>query len=250
MGTWIRNERTFSGLLEWTATAPEDFLPYIERVKQRLPTDDDVDRPEETRTLKIDGYFMEGGRIALVYQCSRQPVDLHDILVNLNKPSGDDRRALSRIIVTQVRSLLVHFLFQHPALRTQSFVFFGDEKPDLTKPYILDWACSSSPGMYQHPEYAGSSHWFCEIWSLMMILSEIAEWRPLDGGFRDEKELLKMKVERKKLVTNPDWKGAPTAEIFQYGFGFIEKDWQSLEQVTRWDVKRFYDGLCALLAPV
>jgi hypothetical protein len=55
------------------------------------------------------------------------------------------------------------------------------------------------------------------------VLSEIAEWRLADGTFQDESELLKMKLERKQ-VTDPNWKGSRTAEIFQCGFGFLEKD--------------------------
>ena len=249
MGTWTRNGRSFSGLLEWTATAPEAFLPCVESVKERIPTDDDIYRQEETHTLKIDGHFSEGGRIALVYRCPQQRTDLRDILLNIPKPTPDDRRALSRIIATQIRSLHVHFRLRHPALRTQSFVFLG-AKPDLTKPYILDWACSSSPSMYQHPEYPGKPSWYCEAWSLMMILSEIAEWQPLDGGYREEAELLRKKLERKKLVMDPEWKGAATAKIFRYGFGNLEKNRHTLEQFSTWDVKRFYDGLCELLAPL
>jgi hypothetical protein len=81
----------------------------------------------------------------------------------------------------------------------------------------------------------------------MMVLSEIAEWRPLDRAFRDEAELRSRKLERKQLVTSPGWKGAMTAEIFKYGFGFLEKDRNTLEQYSRWDVKQFYDRLCELL---
>jgi len=148
----------------------------------------------------------------------------------------------------------------HPGLRTESFVFFGDaaaEKPDLTKPYVLGWARPPSTDMYRHPEYQAdkSSLWFYHVWSLMMVLSEIAEWRPLDtcrafqDKDKDKEELLRRKMERKQLVTKPDWKGAPTAEIFQYGLGFLEKDHHTLEGYNRWDIKRFYDKLCELLGP-
>ena len=116
----------------------------------------------------------------------RQPMDLRDVLQKVGKPSGDDRRVLSRIIATQVRSLHVHLQLHHTALRTESFVFFGDaEKPDLTKPYVLDWARPSSPDMYQHPEYqADKPLWFYQVWSLMMVLSEMAARRSISrqGG--------------------------------------------------------------------
>lgn len=245
MGTWLqKGGQAAVGLLEWTTVEPNVFLAYLEDVAERIPTGGN--RLEEIHTLKIHGIFHEGPRTALVYQCSQQPADLRDVLFKVQKPSGEDRRALSRIIATQVRSLYVHFQLRHPGLRTESFVFFGN---DLTKPYVLDWARSPSSDIYQHPEYqADKSPWFYQAWSLMMVLSEIAEWRPLDR-FQDKEELLKRKLERKQLVTSLDWKGAPTAEIFKYGFGFLEKDHHTLEGYSRWDIKRFYDTLCELLAP-
>ncbi|KAJ9131296.1 hypothetical protein NKR23_g11788 [Pleurostoma richardsiae] len=58
--------------------------------------------------------------------------------------------------------------------------------------------------MYQHPEYqVDKSLWFYQVWSLMMVLSEIPEWRPLDGEGQDKAELLKKKWERKRLVMSP-----------------------------------------------
>ncbi len=84
----------------------------------------------------------------------------------------------------------------------------------------------------------------------MMILSEIAEWRPVDRAFTDEEDLRTKKVERARLVARPEWKGAATAEIFEFGFGILlERDVHMLEKYSRWDVKRFYDKLCALLGP-
>jgi hypothetical protein len=135
MGDWLRKDgQTVMGLLEWTTAAP-NIGAYLVVVEERVPTDGN--RPEEIHTLKVDGFFSEG---------PRPPTDLRDVLLKVPKPSGDDRRALSRIIATQVRSLYVHFQLYHMALRTDSFVFFGDaEKPDLTKPYVLDWTRPSSP---------------------------------------------------------------------------------------------------------
>ncbi len=60
--------------------------------------------------------------------------------------------------------------------------------------------------------------------------------------------MLSKKLERKKMVINPNWKSAPTAEIFQYGFGFLEKNHDTLEQLSWRDIKRFFGKLCALLA--
>ncbi|KAG7429821.1 hypothetical protein Forpi1262_v009258 [Fusarium oxysporum f. sp. raphani] len=107
------------------------------------------------------------------------------------------------------------------------------------------------PEMYQHPEYqAEKPLWSYQVWSLMMVLSEITEWQPLDKAFQDDAELRSRKLERKRLATSPGWNGAMTAEIFQYGFGFLEKDRNTLEEYSEWEVKRFYDELCKLLEPL
>lgn len=104
--------------------------------------------------------------------------------------------------------------------------------------------------MYQHLDYqADKPLWFYQVWSLIMVLSEVAEWQPLDRTSQDRTELSRRQIERKQLVTSPDWKGALTAEIFKFGFGFLEKDCHTLEQYSRWYVGRFYDKLCELLAP-
>ncbi|KAJ4108309.1 hypothetical protein NW760_003375 [Fusarium oxysporum] len=229
IGTWSRGEHTSPGLIEWTTAVPEALKPYLATVQERIPTDEN--RPEETRTL---------------------PTDLRDGISRIQKPSSEDRRALGRIIATQVRSLYVQFQIHHPALRTESFVFFGDpNRPDFTKPYILDWGRQALPEMYQHPEYqAEKPLWSYQVWSLMMVLSEIAEWQPLDKAFQDDAELRSRKLERKRLATSPGWNGAMTAEIFQYGFGFLEKDRNTLEEYSEWEVKRFYDELCKLLEPL
>jgi hypothetical protein len=83
----------------------------------------------------------------------------------------------------------------------------------------------------------------------MEVLSVIAEWQPLDRRFQDEGEFRSRKLEREPLVTSPSWKGALTAEIFKYGFGFLDKDRNTLKSCSRWNVKRFHDGICGLLVP-
>jgi len=247
MSTWTNSDgQKIRVLVEWCAPALTDSAQAAEIIQ----TDDDFDRPEELRTLKIEGVLEEGSQAALVYRCLQDPMNLREVLLKIAKPSGDERRRLANIIATQIRSLHVHFRLQHAALRTESFVFFGSpSKPDLTKPYVLDWGRPSSSSIYQHPDYeAAQPLWFYDVWSLLIVLSEIAEWKPVDGAFRDERELLKKKLERKKTVMDSNWKSAETAEIFKYGFSFIEKDRHTLEQLSWHDIKRFYDKLCALLA--
>jgi hypothetical protein len=238
-------------VLEWGLSASADLGARVAKALENIPTDEDVNRPEEVRTLKFEGLLsvQEQSLSALVYECPQKPLNLRDVLLTIAKPSGEDRGKLASIIATQIRSLNVHFRRRHGGLRTESFVFFGDaKKPDLTNPYLLDWGRPSSPSIYQHPEYqAGELNWFYDVWSLMMILSEIAEWKPVDGTLQDEHGLSRKKLQRKKEVMNPSWKGDRTAKVMEYGFKFIEKDRSTLESLSRKEVKRFFDTLCSLL---
>ncbi|KAJ9133155.1 hypothetical protein NKR23_g10943 [Pleurostoma richardsiae] len=103
--------------------------------------------------------------------------------------------------------------------------------------------------MHQHPEHQPDKPaWFDDVWSMLMVLTEIAEWQPLGNMFRDKVEMRSSQMKRKKLVVTQDWKGAFTAQVFQYGFGFLEKDRQTLEKYSHWKVKDFYDGFCELLS--
>ncbi|KAF5621937.1 hypothetical protein F52700_10811 [Fusarium sp. NRRL 52700] len=249
LATWSMGENTVTRLIERTTTMPETLKPCLAAVAERLPTDEN--RPEEARTLAFDAFFNSVFESVLVYKCIETPTDLRDVITRIPKPSSQHRRALGRTIATQVRSLYVHFRIDHPALRTESFVFFVNSDPNLNTPYILDWVRQESPEMYQHPEYqAGKPLWSDHVWSLMMVLSEIAEWKPLEKEIQSHAELRSRKLERKRLVTSPDWKDAMTAEVFQYGFGFLEKDRNTLEEYSHWKVKRFYDGLCKRLDPL
>ena len=77
--------------------------------------------------------------------------------------------------------------------------------PDLSLVNYLPVACR----LHLRP---GSPAWFHQVWALMMILSEIAEWKPLvKGSAKNEEELLKMKLDRKRLVKRPQWKGCSMA---------------------------------------
>jgi hypothetical protein len=80
-----------------------------------------------------------------------------------------------------------------------------------------------------------------------MILSEIAEWKPLSGHFPVANELSRKKLQRKKEVMDASWKGDRTAKVMQYGFKFLEKDRSTLERFSRKEVKRFFDRLCSLI---
>jgi hypothetical protein len=53
----------------------------------------------------------------------------------------------------------------------------------------------------------GQRGWLYDVWSLMMVLSEIAEWKPLDEDYQDSSRLERKQVQRKKAVMDPLWKG-------------------------------------------
>ncbi|KAI0468059.1 hypothetical protein F4859DRAFT_223377 [Xylaria cf. heliscus] len=276
-----------TGILEWTTEPASAFRRHLEVVVERLPTPASAassgGRAEEARTLRIAGLFRQGARTGIFYECGpTPPVDLREVLLTIRRPPEGVIRGLARVVATQVRSLAVHFQIDHTALRTESFVFLGAKgRVDYARPYVLDLARPSVPDMYRHPEYrssgrrsgsssgssssssssstgsssgssgsaSGESVWFYQVWALMMVLSEIAEWRPLDqvGTNEEEVELLRRKLDRKRLVTSAKWKSALPAQVFKYGFGVLEADRETLETYSRWQIKQFYDELCELL---
>ncbi len=170
------------------------------------------------------------------------------MLLTIAKPSGGGRGKFANLIATQVRSVNVHFRLRHAGLRTESFIFFGDaKKADLTNPYLQDWGRPSSPSIYQHPEYqVAEIHWFYDVWSLMMILRRSQSGNPLIELSRTQNELLRKKWQRKEVM-DAGWKGERTAKIMQYGFKFLEGDRFTLENLSRKEVKRFFDALCSLI---
>ncbi|KAI0403718.1 hypothetical protein F4802DRAFT_616362 [Xylaria palmicola] len=245
-GRWSQNGESMAGLLEWTTESPSAFREYLTAVEERIPTSGD--RAEEVHTLRISGLYARGPRTALCYVCPEATTDLRAVLLKVARPSGTDCRALARVIATQVRSLHVHFQVSHTGLRAESFVFLGARRVDLARPYLLDWARPAAPGMHRHPRYeAARPAWYYQVWALLMVLSEIAEWRPLEQAFTSEAELEERQMARKRFVTGPEWKGAVAGQVFRYGFEFIEGEREVLETYSRWRIKRFYDKLCELL---
>ncbi|TRX89926.1 hypothetical protein FHL15_009198 [Xylaria flabelliformis] len=248
----LKDGRFIKGLLEWTPAPPEVFLHYLEAIEERIPTSGG--RAEEVHTMKINGLFRQGSRTAIFYECEESPIDLREVLLKIPKPPDYVIRALARVIATQIRSLHVHFQIDHTSLRTESFVFQRGKPVDYTRPYLLDMARSPVPEIYRHPEYRpdGELAWFYQVWALMMILSEIAEWKPLDltkPGEESGVELLRRKLSRRRQVTSAEWQSGLPTQVFRLGFGFLDADRETLETYNRWRVKKFYDELCELLAP-
>ncbi|KAK3326542.1 hypothetical protein B0H66DRAFT_163627 [Apodospora peruviana] len=134
--------------------------------------------------------------------------------------------------------------------------------PATAQPHVLDWTyrpgCTS---IYQHPEHlargALGDHWFYNAWSLLIMLSEIVDWRPIedrDEVIADEAKPSwswkprPLRIGRENLVTEWEWKGAQAADVFRHGFGFMDYRIEYLEQMSHWEVRRFYDRLLELLA--
>lgn len=251
-------------LLERLPSIPASLPIALIQLRDELPTHySRRRRPEEVRTLRIAGLQIPGPNqpaAALAYELPYVPPTLRDVLEGVPKPAPGDRCLLASLVATQVRSLHVHFRNKHMALRTESFVFLregsaaGKKGPgaglkglDLRYPYVLDWGRESRPSMYQHPRFdPDRKKWYYDVWSLMVVLTEIADWKPLDPvDARNEKVMREKKMELKRRVTNPQWKGEATAAVFRYGFGILEEE--ELDKVTWSGIKRFFDGLCELL---
>lgn len=256
-----RDGTTVPIVLEWISEIPAGLPIALVQLRDELPTDQSTTlRPEEVRTLRIAGVYAKE-RAALAYELPYVPVTLRDVMLTVDKPTPGDRGVLAKLVTTQVRSLHVHFRNKHMALRTESFVFLRDpritpsgksrgaEGLDLKSPYILDWGRDSCPNVYQHPEFdAERKMWYYDIWSLMIILSEIAEWKPMDTTpAKDDEELLRRKTERCKKVSSVEWKGVQTAAVFKFGFEFLEGRGKELEGISWSGVKRFFDTLLELL---
>ncbi|KAI0188881.1 hypothetical protein EV127DRAFT_496637 [Xylaria flabelliformis] len=217
----LKDGRSIKGLLEWTPATPEVFLHYLEAIEERIPTSGG--RAEEVHTMKINGLFRQGSRTAIFYECEESPIDLREVLLKVPRPPDYVIRALAKPV-------------------------------DYTRPYLLDMARSPIPEIYRHPEYRpdGELAWFYQVWALMMILSEIAEWKPLDQvkpGEESGVELLRRKLSRRRQVTSAEWQSGLPTQVFRLGFGFLDADRETLETYNRWRVKRFYDELCELLSP-
>ncbi|KAK7420793.1 hypothetical protein QQX98_002597 [Neonectria punicea] len=222
-----------------------------------IPTDEDPFPPKagDVRTLKVAIEETIGDVFDIAYRCPDPVVTLHYILTNVKKPSNDERRNLARIITENVRSMLIRHEVVHGALQTESFLFLDKGNGEYDdQPYITGWMCPPSrihaPPMGDPPYYMydpDNPGWWDDVWSLMMILSEIAEWKPLDGTGKGDRQMFMSKVRRRQLVKSDVWKGTTTAAIFEHGFGFIYQPREVLKTYSCDEVNRFFDTLCDLL---
>lgn len=268
------NDTSYNGLVEWTfGPGFAGMKRNIEWAQERLPQPPpdyhewgSFFREEEAKTLPIHGATEEyvdplmNKRIpGLVYRWAWKtpPNTLRDIFRLIPKPPGDERRRLCQSIATQVRSLHVHFHLRHPGLRLDSFAFVGQTLNNLNSGhfFILDWARTPVDDIYRHPKWTEKEPllWVYNVWSLLMILCDIAEWAPYSPPIRRSTRtgMLRMKQTRMQKVRSKRWKGEKTARMFDWAFKQIE---MSIEDAAKWEkshfqIKKFYDKLCWELRP-
>ncbi|TPX06889.1 uncharacterized protein E0L32_002385 [Thyridium curvatum] len=248
MGRWSQSDGSeVTGLIEWTSKPDEKFRQLLDRVKRIIPTEGDW--PGEVQTFKILLEAHIGAQSGILYDCPQGHTDLHQVLCQHPAPSMGDRVTLIKTIMEQIRSLNFHFELLHPALRTESFVFVGHgPQLDFSRPYVLDWTRQAQAEIYQRPGCHGDKVVLADqIWSLMMILSEIVEWKPMDRSFSTGGNLTHRKMARVSLTTSPKWHSQQCAAFFNYGFEFTDKEPDTPEGYSRWDARLFFDGLFAIL---
>ena len=79
MGISTRNDGSKANvILEWGLSAPADLGARVAKALENIPTDEDVNRPEEIRTLNFEGVLtvQEQSLSALVYECPQKPLNL------------------------------------------------------------------------------------------------------------------------------------------------------------------------------
>ncbi|KPM45166.1 hypothetical protein AK830_g1411 [Neonectria ditissima] len=230
---------------------------------KRLPVYDAIEHASasrEVRTLPVNTTYKKDTTISVAYRCPGAALDLHHTLMNHPKPSTKDRYRLARVITQQVQSLHMRHELVHGALQAGTFVFLdvNGTGAEYKKPYTMGWLSKPSPA-HRHPDYdAQGVRWYDDVWSLMMILSEICEWKPLEvklgKGKRPVQDKLCRWQARRKLLTQTyewlsgdNWDNVPTHEVFSYGFGFIDKPREVLDSYGPDARGEFFETLCSLL---
>ncbi|KAL8388320.1 hypothetical protein RB595_009313 [Gaeumannomyces hyphopodioides] len=243
---------TMTGLWEPTTASQKDVQPVIDKVKKQLARPGGLSRPEEVQTLGIDGWVMLGSQMGLLYTFSDQyePVSLAHEMAATPRPSRKDRVDLAGKIANTVRSLHVHHQINHPALRCGSFVYLRHKVTGkYNGPYLLDWSqCPTGPNLYQHPGYddgTGKTRpaalWVDQAYALIMVLSEIVAWRPMNEpppGV-DAKAMRDARAKREMELRKGNWNAFPWALERLVG-----RTSEYHEKASHTNVKWFYDKLC------
>ncbi|KAL8870695.1 MAG: hypothetical protein Q9174_003321 [Haloplaca sp. 1 TL-2023] len=166
-------------------------------------------KPAEFAAPRCFGYFDDRdndqnseheSRFGLVFEKPEMlsPVSLHQLLTAYPMPSMENRIKLAHKISVVV--LYLHAVnWLHKSLRSDSIIFFPPFK-GITEPFLTgyEYARADRPGetttggdvdewteLYVHPEYQGSGvkgtyRKTFDIYSLGVILLEIAYWKPVE----------------------------------------------------------------------
>lgn len=192
-------------------------MKHSSRVEKLVALLSDPRKPDLLRVPRCIGYFNdpknsgEGrrrGRLGFVFEMPSPtagiPLSLRQLLKNRTKPLLTERVALSQAICNCLVSLhSVHWL--HKGLRSDNIVFFsdGDNGIEYSCPFLSGFGYSrpafrgdmtelpsQNPehDMYRHPRMHGLGPWegrqgfmwTFDIYSLGIVLVEIANWRTID----------------------------------------------------------------------
>ncbi|KAL8838746.1 MAG: hypothetical protein Q9170_001995 [Blastenia crenularia] len=206
-------------------------------------------KPKEFCAPRCLGYFDDRDdaehsehdyRFGLVFEkpINTPPISLHDLLTQIPTPSLTDRIALAHKI--SVCILYLHAVnWLHKSLRSDSVIFFPPSSSSpktpvqLTNPYLTgyEYARADRPGetttggdvderteLYVHPNYQGPGtkglyRKTFDIYSLGIILLEIAYWKPIEA-------ILELNMESQTIFE--DIKGIREGLLAEAGGGVLE----------------------------
>ncbi|KAF3942473.1 hypothetical protein ABW19_dt0202279 [Dactylella cylindrospora] len=199
--------------------------------------------PPSLRILHSLAFIKDEGSLKLIYSLppntsnTNPPVTLHALLSQTHNiksfrlPSLDARLLLAQQIASAVYSFILVRWF-HKDLTPKNIIFFRSKSTNdvmLSSPYIVGFSISrpdfpgersfnnfqDSEDIYLHPclrvekpEDRPRYHRRFEIWSLAILLLEIALWRPLEGILKINKVKME-KTEAAKAIMDRARKDLP-----------------------------------------
>ena len=213
------------------------FVPLEENVQRvrELVALLQSSKPEEFCAAQCLGYFDDRDdsedsqhefRFGLVFEKPREltPISLHDMITTNSEPPPSLTARVTLAHQISVCILYLHAVgWLHKAFRSDCVIFFS-RYGDISEPIVTgyEYARVDRPGytttgsdvveaweLYKHPDYQGSDSKpnYCksfDIYSLGIVLLEIAYWRPieaiLDLNLESETVFADLKGIREKLL--------------------------------------------------